>query len=342
MNIINDFFAIIQSNKVYYIIVTAAIAILMSVAIIIVNNTVSNPKQKKKSVIITLVLTFISEITAATLPVVFPFKGDNTIHDLPHEITTSGSTTNESSTEAPTSQVPSLNQYRYDLYDDNEIIKRIEAINSDLSGEGKYIKPDVLKAFIYAINGDYSLCKSSDVIFDVSNMLINVDNDLVNLMCNSLDSYDNITPINSIADIFCDQYDYEMVLYWQNYYNDVCKKIYENGPTEQTFSEIDEFCVMLFDTFIGLKPVEITENKYLSAYSISDEAKFVIFNCIVWKMSMFIVSQEIGMRDEMIPIEKFSDGSYGYISTEKLSNEILNAANKYFDSLLEKMGFSCE
>lgn len=161
----------------------------MSIAIIIVGNNVSNPKQKKKSIILTVILTIISEIIAATVPVIFPFKGDSSIQISTQESTTSESSTGEPTTGQPTTQ-SSLNQYRYNLYDDNEIIKRIEAINSDLSGKGKHIKPDILKEFIYVINGDYSLCESSDVIFDVTNILINVDNDLVNIMCNSLDSYD--------------------------------------------------------------------------------------------------------------------------------------------------------
>lgn len=51
-----------------------------------------------------------------------------------------------------------LNDYRFDMYDDQQVVTMVNEINTDLSHDGKRVEPDTYRAFIYAMNGDYSLC----------------------------------------------------------------------------------------------------------------------------------------------------------------------------------------
>lgn len=43
------------------------------------------------------------------------------------------------------------------MYDDQQVVTMVNEINTDLGHDGKRVEPDTYRAFIYAMNGDYSL-----------------------------------------------------------------------------------------------------------------------------------------------------------------------------------------
>ena len=142
---------------------------------------------------------------------------------------------------------------RYNIYDEKEISEKIKLINKDLEKEGKQIDENKLKAFIYGMNGDYSLCSSSDILIDILNIYTNINIDSVSIIRGFYINIGEMSPINSLANIFANENDFKVVLYWQDYYNDFLRKIYEESSTGINISEIDNFCIQLREFFMNRK-----------------------------------------------------------------------------------------
>ena len=70
---------------------------------------------------------------------------------------------------------------------------------------------------------------------------------------------------------------------------------------------------------------------------ISDEAKFVILNCICNKMDIFIVSPNGGNRDEQILYGEANDGIPVYYNSLRLSVEIENLKSNSFQQIIKKI-----
>lgn len=218
----------IQNNPFFYIFVIVVILAFFAI-----------PQQFCKKKVSVIILVILGLVASVALSIFFPFLGQ------PDELSFSSSFTE-------TNESGSLVEYRYNIYDDEEIKIRVDAINNDLSSKGMYINPDKLKAFIYAMNGDYSLCDSEDVLGDVALIIINSNIDFINILRHGFDEEQNrsVTTFSSLADIFRNPEDYEMVLFWQTKYNQIYSEIYTQGPTESSIRDLDEYCVTLYETFL--------------------------------------------------------------------------------------------
>ncbi len=309
---INEILAIIQGNKWYYI---AALTIIPTVVTVIGNviiDKIRGDKGKCKKAMVSTVLYILTTFIGVALPILFPLNDEV---DLP---------------------IISLNEYRFDMYDDQQIVSLVSEVNADLGHDGKRVEPDAFKAFIYAMNGDYSLYSDPNDFLDTAVLLYNVDVDAVNILRSNYLTDDQVSPLNSIANVFRDEYDYETVLYWQNRYNEVYAAIYENACSEDVIQKVDETAVAIHRFLISKETVSLPSGKNVSIDSISDEAEFLISFVFANKMAMLVISPDGGNREAMIPFGTVA-GADAYIDIRVLSEELMNAANNHATSFCERI-----
>lgn len=144
---IQEILPIIQSNKWYYI---AALTVIPASATWVGNIVLERIKKinsKGMKILVSATIYFFISFIGAALPILYPYtQADNP----------SGGS------------YETLNAYRFDMYDDQQIIEHVSNINSDLSHDGKRVEPDEYRAFIYAMNGDYSLYSDPNDLFDTA------------------------------------------------------------------------------------------------------------------------------------------------------------------------------
>ena len=222
-----------------------------------------------------------------------------------------------------------LTQYRFDINDITELQKRIKAINIELESDNKYINEDLLKNFIYAMNGDYPLALDKDSFTRVMSIFINFNSKVVSILENNETYRDDYTPINSLADIFCDLQDYDFVSYWQDKYNTLCQEIYNNASSDKTIEKLDQFCILMHQTFIGKEPIRLSSTKTISIYKVSDEAIFFASVCIAGMTDTMILRNE-GRKETTIIYESEVD-------IHTLSEEIYNFKNQITEKIFNKL-----
>lgn len=311
---IQEILSLIQTNKWYYIAAFTVIpAAVTWIGNIILDRT-RKVKGKGRRTVISAVIYLLTSFVSAALPILFPYT----------DIADSGG------------NFGSLNSYRFDMYDDQQIMTRVSDVNMDLGHDGKRVKPDDYKAFIYAMNGDYSLYVDQNDFLDTAVMFVNVDVDAVNILRSDYLTDDVVSPITSLADIFRDEYDYETVCYWQERYNAVHSAIYEEACSEQVVQMVDENAVALHRFILGKETVELPSGKITSVDSISDEAEFLISFIFGNKFSMLVTSPDGGNRDETLPFGTVA-GRNAYIDIHILADELMTAGNSYADMICENI-----
>lgn len=174
----------------------------------------------------------------------------------------------------------------------------VNEINTDLGHDGKRVEPDTYRAFIYAMNGDYSLYSDPNAFLDTAVLFYNVDVDAVNILRSNYLMEDRVSPLNSLASIFRDEYDYETVLYWQSSYNEVYAAIYKDACSEMVIQMVDETAVAMHRFLLGKESVVLPSGKNVSVDSISDEAEFLISFVFANKMAMLVISPDGGNRED--------------------------------------------
>lgn len=307
---IQEILTIIQGNKWYYI---AALTIIPTVVTVIGNiilDKISNSRGKGTKILVSSAIYLITTFLGVALPILFP------LHDVAGDISIS------------------LNDYRFDMYDDQQIVTMVSEVNTDLGHDGKRVEPDAYKAFIYAMNGDYSLYTDPNAFLDTAVLFYNVDVDAVNILRSNYLTEDHVSPLNSLANIFRDEYDYETVLYWQSRYNEVYAAIYKDACSEKVIQMVDETAVAMHRFLLGKETVVLPSGKKVSVDSISDEAEFLISFVFANKMAMLVISPDGGNREDTIPFESVA-GTDAYIDIRLLSEELMNAANNYATSICE-------
>lgn len=309
---IQEILTIIQGNKWYYI---AALTIIPTVVTVIGNiilDKISNSRGKGTKILVSSAIYLITTFLGVALPILFP------LHDGAGDISIS------------------LNDYRFDMYDDQQIVTMVSEVNTDLGHDGKRVEPDAYKAFIYAMNGDYSLYSDPNAFFDTAVLFYNVDIDAVNILRSNYLTEDQVSPLNSIANVFRDEYDYETVLYWQNKYNEVYAAIYEDACSEDVIQKVDETAVAMHRFLVSKETVNLPSGKNVSVDSISDEAEFLISFVFANKMAMLVISPDGGNREAMIPFGTVA-GADAYIDIRVLSEELMNVANNHATLLCERI-----
>jgi len=122
----DDILFTIRSNEWYYIFSTAIILTITTLLISLLDKKASkqniSKSKKRRLIILILAFTFISELISVAIPILFPFNNSISKDGISSEVT---------------SDYEVLTEYRYDLYDNSEISKKINAINSDLAYDGK-------------------------------------------------------------------------------------------------------------------------------------------------------------------------------------------------------------
>lgn len=312
---IQEILPIIQSNKWYYI---AALTVIPASATWIGNTVLERIKKtngKGMRILVSATIYLLISFIGAALPILYPY--------------TQAANPSGGSFET-------LNTYRFDMYDDQQIIEHVSDINSDLAHDGKRVEPDECRAFIYAMNGDYSLYSDPNDLFDTAIKFVNVDVDAVNILRSDYLTDDRVSPIKNLADIFRDEYDYETVLYWQEQYNAVHDAIYKDACSEQVVQMVDENAVSLYQFLLGKKKVELPSGKITSIDSISVEAEFLISFIFGNKFSVLVISPNGGNRDETIPLGKLA-GENTYIDIHSLADELVTAGNSYANIICENI-----
>lgn len=312
---IQEILPIIQSNKWYYI---AALTVIPASATWVGNIVLERIKKinsKGMKILVSATIYFFISFIGAALPILYPYT---------QAVNPSGGS------------YETLNAYRFDMYDDQQIIEHVSNINSDLSHDGKRVEPDEYRAFIYAMNGDYSLYSDPNDLFDTAIKFVNVDVDAVNILRSDYLTDDRVSPIKNLADIFRDEYDYETVLYWQEQYNAVHAAIYMDACSEQVVRMVDENAVSLYQFLLGKKKVELPSGKITSVDSISEEAEFLISFIFGNKISVLVISPNGGNRDETIPLDTLA-GENTYIDIHTLADELVIAGNSYANKICENI-----
>lgn len=315
------FFEKVQNNLYLYILFFGGIIIVANVIVYLIG-LLAGKKETKMHIIVTLATScIILPLFEFSLPAIFPFTNHNT--------------------ENTSTNLEVLTEYRYDPYDDAAIEERIIAINNDLQDEGKEINPDDMRAFIYAMNGDYSLLKNQETFYSILHTFLNVDIDSINIIRHGLTTNsDTVTILDSLADIFCNPMEYEMVLYWQNRYNDLKKEIFRYGPTEDVINQIDMFCLDLHHSIMGGEPIQISPSKKSSMYNLSDEAKFFIMACVAPHAGLMITSPDGGAREDQLLYDTISYKNV-YIDVRILGETISNYQTELVNEITSEH-FLCE
>ncbi len=315
------FFDKIQNNIYLYISFFGAIIVIVNIIVYLLG-LIAGKKETKVHIFVTLIASCVFlPLFEFSLPTIFPFTNHNI--------------------ENTSTNVEALTDYRYNLYDDAAIEKRIIAINNDLQDEGKEINPDDMRAFIYAMNGDYSLLKDQDPFDSILHTFLNVDIDSLNILRNGLTTNsDTATTLDSLADIFCDPIEYEMVLYWQNRYNDLKKEIFQYGPTADVVTKVDTFCLDLQNSIMGGEPIQISPSKKSSMYNLSDEAKFFIMACVAPHAGLMITSPDGGSREDQLIYDSIS-GKNVYIDVRVLGDTIFNYQTELVNEIISEH-FPCK
>lgn len=311
---VQEILSLIQTNQWYYI---AAFTVIPA-AVTWIGNIILERTRKVKGrgrrAVVSAVIYLLTSFVSAALPILFPYTQ------------AAGSS----------GDFASLNRYRFNMYDDLQIVERVNDINADLAHDGKRVEPDEYRAFIYAMNGDYSLYSDPNDFLETAVLFVNVDVDAVNILRSNYLTEDMVSPINSLADIFRDEYDYETVLYWQGQYNKVYSAIYEDACSDQVVQMVDENAVALNRFILGKESVELPSGKIVSVDSISDEAEFLISFIFGNKVSMLVISPDGGNRDETIPFGTVA-GEIAYIDIHTLADELIAAGNSYADMICENI-----
>lgn len=229
---------------------------------------------------------------------------------------------------------------RFDIYNEKEISIVISNLNKDLARTFLTIDPALLKKFIFAMNGDYSLI-SRDEFLDVHNVLINIDNSMITLV-NSYRyengiylkddySWSKLTSISSFPEIFVNKVDYEFSKYMLDEFTKLKELIYLNEDPRKIIEEIDKFAVFV-DSVYRYTPILLPTGDSISINETSKEADYFTLNCILSQIDYLITSPNYGSRDEII---KYNDSVD--ISVIELSNNIKNLESTLFNSVIENI-----
>lgn len=309
---IQEFLSTIQANKWYYIAALTVIPAVVTWISNIILEKVKGMRGKAKKALISAIVYLTTSFVSAALPILFP------------------------QTEVPGGISSSLNDYRFDMYDNQQIVDLVNDINAELGHDGKRVEPDDYKAFVYAMNGDYSLYSDPNDFLETAVLFVNVDVDAVNILRSNYLTVDEVSPINSLADIFRDEYDYETVLYWQEQYNKVYSAIYKDACSEQVVQMVDENAIALQRFILGKETVALPSEKKVSVDSISDGAEFLISFIFGNKIAMLVTSPDGGNREGRIPYGTIA-GENTYIDIHTLSNALTTAGSTYAEMICKKI-----
>lgn len=226
------------------------------------------------------------------------------------------------------SLVPTIDpNKRFDILDETEINKRIDAINLELNGEDLYIKPDVFKKMIYGFNGNYTNLTSAftDMIEPLS-IISNVD---LKVACNmpllkdpQLSKgllKDKRTPLSHLSDIFVDTREYAFVDTFMRKREKIYDISYETKDMKIVRPYVDDYFVNFAKVIEG-QSIE-TKIGDINPKSINKEAMLfiILMNAPMMQIAMnYGENYSVKVNDIGISIQVLNDS----IEQEKKEIEI--------------------
>lgn len=299
---------VIKSNIAFYIFFCGAITGIIVFTQNLILNKINNSEKTTRKLITTFIICVLVSSATLALSHLFPYTPKE---ELPEELI-------------------------YDIYDDQEVIKRIALINKDLKDEGKQINETDLKAFIYAMNGEYSLI-DRDTLLKISTTISNIDNGAINILRDAeIDVIDTHTSTTSFSEVFSNKTDSTFVNYWCNRYDLLMENVYRNGLTNYVVKELDDYNMDLYSTFINHEPVTIRDSLKISDYSISEEAKYFLAICVNRNVPFMTANLEGGNRTTCFKIQEI-DGQAVYINSDQLYEELQTYNEDVLKRILHKI-----
>lgn len=211
----------------------------------------------------------------------------------------------------------------------------INAINEQLSDEGKTLDKEDLRAFICMLNEDYELI-SEDCLIRNLETFINIDGSASSLLVGIDIADDHMSSISAIYGAFSREKDSMFVEYWITRFEELKEKIFLHEDMESIYQEIDELGIDLYLTFCRGKPIQV-ENEIISINSLREETVLFVQSYICYDIALYLVNIHGQNSQQYLEMEDPTLGENVLISVDTICDELLESTDGLFNEIVYKV-----
>lgn len=211
----------------------------------------------------------------------------------------------------------------------------INAINEQLSDEGKTLDKEDLRAFICMLNEDYEFITEAGLI-RVLETFLNIDGTAANLLVGIDIADDHMSSISAIYGAFYWEKDSMFVEYWITRFEELKEKIFLHEDMESIYREIDELGIDLYLTFCCGKPIQV-DNEIISINSLREETVLFVQSYICYDVVLYLVSVHGANSQQYLEIEDPTLGENVLIPVATICDELLESTDGLFNEIVYKV-----